>query len=412
MPSRSASHRTTVNLDESLHDLGLDRLTAPEVEKTTVPVIDDFIRNAKVMIVDDEAYNLLVVRRFLQNSGYQNFVTTTDGRQVLDLLNQELPDIVLLDVMTPEVSGLEILRLMKMDAVLSTIPVIILTAAPEVSVKTQALESGATDCLSKPIEPTELVLRVRNVLAAKSHFDNLANYSVRLEREVEARTMELVQSRRQVIFSLARTAEFRDNETGHHVIRVGKYARLIALKLGFSQDQAEAIELAAQLHDVGKIGIPDRILHKPDKLDYDEFEFMKKHCGFGRQIIDCMPEPEWNALKRHTELGSVMLDVRSSPIMRLASRVALTHHERWDGSGYPLGLAGEDIPIEGRITSVADVFDALSSKRSYKEPFPRERSFAILEEGRGVRFDPAVLDAFFSLSEEIVEIQMRYADVV
>jgi putative two-component system response regulator len=411
MTSRSASDRATVNLDESLHDLGLDRLTATEVDKPAVPMIDDFIRNAKVMIVDDEAYNVLVVRKFLQHSGYQNFVTTTDARQVLDLLKQELPDIVLLDVMMPEVSGLELLRLMKMDAVLSTIPVIILTAAPEASVKTQALEGGATDFLSKPVEPTELVLRVRNVLAAKSHFDNLANYSVKLEQEVRERTRELVQSRQQVIFSLARAAEFRDNETGHHVIRVGKYAGLIALELGFTQDQADAIELAAQLHDVGKIGIPDRILHKPGKLDYDEFDFMKKHCGFGRQIIDCMSEPEWNAPKRHTELGSVMLDVRSSPIMRLASRIALTHHERWDGAGYPLGLAGEDIPIEGRITSVADVYDALSSKRSYKDPFPREKSYTILEEWRGVRFDPAVLDAFFTRSEEIIEIQMKYADV-
>lgn len=407
----SGTRQTTVNLDESLHDLGLDRLTEGEFGKPAVPVIDDFIRSAKVMIVDDEAYNVLVVRKFLQHSGYQNFVTTTDGRQVLDLLKQELPDIVLLDVMMPEVCGLEILRLMKMDAVLSTIPVIILTAAPEASVKTQALEGGATDFLSKPVEPTELVLRVRNVLAAKSHFDNLANYSVKLEREVRERTQELVQSRQQVIFSLARAAEFRDNETGHHVIRVGKYSRLIALELGFTADQADAIELAAQLHDVGKIGIPDRILHKPGKLDHDEFDFMKKHCGFGRQIVDCMPDPEWNALKRHTELGSVMLDVRSSPIMRLASRIALTHHERWDGAGYPLGLAGEDIPIEGRITSVADVYDALSSKRSYKDPFPRKKSYAILEEGRGVRFDPAVLDAFFTRSEEIIEIQMKYADV-
>jgi putative two-component system response regulator len=407
----SGTRQATVNLDESLHDLGLDRLTEDEFDKPAVPVIDDFIRSAKVMIIDDEAYNVLVVRKFLQHSGYQNFVTTTDATQVLGLLKQELPDIVLLDVMMPEVSGLEILRLMKMDAVLSTIPVIILTAAPEASVKTQALEGGATDFLSKPVEPTELVLRVRNVLAAKSHFDNLANYSIKLEREVHERTEELVQSRRQVIFSLARAAEFRDNETGHHVIRVGKYAALIALELGFSSNQADAIELAAQLHDVGKIGIPDRILHKPGKLDHDEFDFMKKHCGFGRQIIDCMPEPEWNALKRHTELGSVMLDVRSSPIMRLASRIALTHHERWDGAGYPLGLAGEDIPIEGRITSVADVFDALSSKRSYKDPFPREKSYAILEEGRGVRFDPAVLDAFLARSKEIVEIQMKYADV-
>jgi putative two-component system response regulator len=311
----------------------------------------------------------------------------------------------------PEVSGLEILRCMKMDAELSTIPVIILTAAPEASVKTQALQLGANDFLSKPVEPTELVLRVRNVLAAKSHFDNLANYSVELERQVRERTQELIQSRQQIIYCLARAAEFRDNETGHHVIRVGKYAGIIADELGFSAEQVEAMELAAQLHDVGKIGIPDRILHKPGKLDSEEFAFIQKHSNFGNQIIACMPDNEWNIVKQHTELGSLMVNVKTSPIMRMASRIALTHHEWWNGKGYPLGLEGEDIPIEGRITAVADVFDALSSPRVYKKAFSRQKCFDMIEEKRGIQFDPQVLDAFYRRSKEIVEVQMRYADM-
>ena len=411
MSTNSKPERATVNLDESIHDLGLELLPETQVDKPGNPVMDGFVRDAKVMIVDDEAYNILVVRKFLQHIGYQNFITTTQAAETLELLTRELPDVILLDVSMPEISGLQILREMKDDPVLSTIPVVILTATPEADVKTQALELGANDFLSKPVEPTELVLRVRNVLAAKAHFDQLANYSVRLEHEVQMRTRELVQSRQEVIHSLARAAEFRDNETGHHVIRVGKFTGLIADRLGFSEVQVEALELAAQLHDVGKIGIPDSILHKADRLDHDEFGLMKKHCGFGRQIIDSVSDSDWDVWNQHPELGSMLLDVRSSPIMRLASRIALTHHERWDGAGYPLGLSGEDIPIEGRITAVADVFDALSSKRPYKDAMPRKKCFAILEEGRESHFDPVVLDAFFDCSQDIVEVQMKYSDV-
>ena len=172
----------------------------------------------------------------------------------------------------------------------------------------------------------------------------------------------------------------------------------------------EAIELAAQLHDVGKIGIPDRILHKPGKLDPEEFAFIKKHSNFGNQIIACMSENEWNIVKQHTELGSLMVNVKTSPIMRMASRIALTHHEWWNGEGYPLGLEGEDIPTEGRITTVADVFDALSSPRVYKKAYSRKKCFDMIEEKRGIQFDPQVLDAFYRRSKDIVDIQMHYGD--
>jgi putative two-component system response regulator len=412
--SKTKSERpgTNIDLDETLHSLGLERVTSQEVggQRDALSLNDDVIRKSKIMIVDDEAYNVLVVRKFLQHTGYTNFITTTESPKAIDLMRRDLPDVVLLDIMMPDISGLEILRCMKMDAELATIPVIILTAAPEASVKTQALQLGAIDFLSKPVEPTELILRVRNVLAAKSHFDSLANYSVELEKQVRDRTKELVESRQQIIYCLARASEFRDNETGHHVIRVGKFAGIIAAEMGFTTGQVEAIELAAQLHDVGKIGIPDRILHKPGKLDPEEFAFIHKHCGFGKQIIACMPENEWNVVKQHTELGSLMVNVKTSPIMRMASRIALTHHEWFDGTGYPLGLEGEDIPIEGRITAVADVFDALSSSRVYKKAFSRQKCFKMIEEKRGSQFDPQVLDAFYNRAEEIVEVKMRYAD--
>jgi putative two-component system response regulator len=404
-----------INLDEALSDLQPEpphpMANRAASSKSGGATTAKAIRKSGIMIIDDESYNVLVVRKFLQHAGYENFVTTTESTGAIELMKGNLPDIVLLDIMMPEVSGIDILRAMKVTPELSTIPVIILTASPDPALKTQALELGATDFLAKPVDPSELVLRVKNVLAAKSHFDMLAQYSVDLERKVHERTRALEASRRQIIFCLAKASEFRDNDTGHHVIRVGKYAGVIAQELGYSPTQVEALEQAAQLHDVGKIGIPDAILHKPGKLDPDEFDFIKKHPGFGKQIIECMPEGEWQHLKRHTKLGGELLDVKAEPIMRMASRIALTHHEWWNGEGYPLGLAGEDIPIEGRITAVADVYDALSSKRPYKKAFPRETCFQMLDEKRGIQFDARVLDAFFARADDIIDIQIRYADL-
>lgn len=396
-------------LDRAMRLVQAENLKSGSASQS-VSGLKDQTLHANLMIVDDEPYNIMVVQKFLQHAGYQRFATTTDSTKAISLMQQNPPDVVLLDIMMPEVSGLDLLRIMKATPQLATIPVIVLTASADASVKTEALQLGANDFLSKPVEPGELVLRVRNVLTLKLHFDMVANYSINLERQVQERTRELAESRRQVIYCLARAAEFRDNDTGRHVIRVGKYAGVIAREMGFNDAQVEALEMAAQLHDVGKIGIPDAILHKPGKLDPEEFDFMQKHTGFGKQIIECMATDEWSRLKEHTKIGSKLLDPKASPVMSMACRIALTHHEWWNGGGYPLGLAGEDIPVEGRITAVADVFDALSSKRPYKKPIPREQCFQMLEEKRGQHFDPTVLDAFFRRAGEITEIQIRYAD--
>ncbi len=396
-------------LDRAMRLVQAENLRSGSASQSASGLKDQTL-HANLMIVDDEPYNIMVVQKFLQHAGYQRFATTTDSTKAISLMQQNPPDVVLLDIMMPEVSGLDLLRIMKATPHLATIPVIVLTASADASVKTEALQLGANDFLSKPVEPGELVLRVRNVLTLKLHFDMVANYSINLERQVQERTRELAESRRQVIYCLARAAEFRDNDTGRHVIRVGKYAGVIARELGYTEAQVEALEMAAQLHDVGKIGIPDAILHKPGKLDPEEFDFMQKHTGFGKQIIECMATDEWSRLKEHTKIGSKLLDPKASPVMSMACRIALTHHEWWNGAGYPLGLAGEDIPVEGRITAVADVFDALSSKRPYKKPIPREQCFQMLEEKRGQHFDPTVLDAFFRRAGEITEIQIRYAD--
>ena len=367
------------------------------------------LASSRIMIVDDEPINVKVVRKFLESSGFRNFATTNDATEALGLIEQQSPDLLLLDIMMPQVSGLDILR--QLQERQSSVPVIVLTAADDQRIRQQALDYGAADFLTKPIDVTDLIPRVRNVLAAKAYRDHLQNYAQELEQQVTERTRQLERSRHEIILCLGRAGEYRDNETGNHVMRVGCYVGLIARALGVDEAQAQLMEEAAPLHDVGKIGIPDAILLKPGKLDPDEFEIMQRHTGYGRDIVGRLTEMDMHALRRHTALGSSIMDVSSSPVLRIASIIALTHHEKWDGSGYPLGLAGKDIPLEGRITAVADVFDALSCRRPYKQAFPLDKCFAIMEEGRGKHFDPDVLDAFFKCREDIVKAQIALADI-
>jgi putative two-component system response regulator len=366
---------------------------------------------SKIMIVDDEPINVKLARKYLTMEGYANFVTTTDARQAKELITQESPDVLLLDIMMPHVSGLDILASLRADERWLHLPIVILTAAHDQAIKRQAIDLGVTDFLAKPVDATELVPRVRNALIVKRHFDHLQKHSERLEAEVLRRTAELARSRQEVIHCLARAGELRDDHTGRHVLRVGKYARLIGEELDWKGERLEMLEQAAQLHDIGKIGIPDSILLKPGKLGPEEFEIMQRHSVYGTKITQGLPSHEANDLCRHTEFGSRLLETTDSPILALAATIAISHHEKWDGSGYPLGLAGENIPLAGRITAVADVFDALSSKRPYKQPYPLQQCCDILREGRGRHFDPAVLDAFFRCKDEIVRVQLQYSDV-
>jgi putative two-component system response regulator len=367
---------------------------------------------ATIMVVDDEPLNVRMVRRHLTVAGYQNFVTTSDSAEALLLLGLGDPDIVLLDIVMPDPGGLEVLSQIRSLAKFEQLPVIILTAIDDSAVKAEALNRGATDFLTKPVDPNELVPRVRNALALKAYHDQLKYQAHRLELEVRSRTEELEESRMAIIQALARAAEYRDNETGRHALRVGRYAATIARQLALPEETVRLIELAAPLHDVGKIGIPDAVLLKPDKLTPEETEIMQKHCSYGKHIFEPMAWDEVRTYCTHTEIGQKLMAVCRSPVLDMAASIALTHHERWDGTGYPLGLAGESIPIAGRITAVADVFDALSSKRSYKPVFPLERCLAILDEGRQTQFDPAVLDAFRDCRSQIVEIQVSYSETV
>ena len=362
------------------------------------------------MIVDDEAVNVRVVRKLLNRLGYQNLTSTTDSTQVLELLRRQQPDVLLLDVMMPEVSGFAILKAMQSDDALRSIPVLVLTAMSDRKTRLTSLELGANDFLEKPIDQAELSPRVRNALMIKACQSQLRSYADDLRTAVRQRTRQLSRSRLEVVHCLARAAEFRDDDTGQHVIRVGHFAKLIAHHAGLPRPFVDMIGFAAQLHDVGKIGIPDSILLKPGPLTDEEFDFMRGHCDMGNRVLSASRVSD-RILFGTDEVESADTsspeDAWVSPVSGMAATIAMTHHEKWDGSGYPNGLSGEEIPLEGRITAIADVFDALSSKRPYKDAYPVDRCFEILREGRGKHFDPQLLDVFLACRPEIEQIQLE-----
>jgi putative two-component system response regulator len=365
----------------------------------------------KVMMVDDEKLNIYVVAEYLKSDGYRDLVYTNDSSQALSLAERERPDAILLDIHMPQLSGFEVLQQVRNDKVLARTPVVILSSSTDDDEKMRALELGATDFLHKPINSGELLARLRNILMAKAFQDHWQDYSKTLEIAVRQRTQELEESRRAVIDCLARAAEFRDDGTHEHMIRVGRYARIIGQQLGMDERSLDVLEQAAKLHDIGKIAIPDAILFKPGKLTPEEFEVMRRHGNFGKQIIECMPQSEQDQLRQHPQFGAEIFNAGHSPILTVAMKVSQSHHECWDGTGYPLGLVGEDIPLEGRITAVADVFDALSTRRPYRPAFPLEKCLSIMHLGHGAQFDPRVLDAFFARRDDIVQIQIECADV-
>ncbi len=357
----------------------------------------------RVLVVDDTPINLKVIGAYLAKEGYQEIETVQDSREALAALFRSDPHLLILDLMMPHVSGLDILQTLRTIPHFRRLPVIVITAAEEREYKRKSLELGASDFLSKPLDAEDLILRVRNTLELKHYQDSL-------EERVLERTLEVTKSREEVIHCLARAAEYRDNETGNHVIRVGSYVYLMAKRLGIDPEVCHTMELASTLHDMGKIGIPDAILRKPGPLTDDERQIMKEHCQFGAAI--CTPErPQvGDAFTAHVVAGAMMLSSSTSPLLQMASRIALTHHERWDGEGYPRGLHGEEIPLEGRVTAVADVFDALSSKRPYKKAFPLDECFRLVESDAGKHFDPQVVQVFLESRSQVLAIEKAYRD--
>jgi len=376
---------------------------------------DSILENARIMIVDGEIVTIDHLEDCLRSSGINDINSCFELQEATQLIEYLTPDIVLIDIS----GGIELLRYIRRSASLQAVGVIISSDAIDPEQKLAALQLGASAFLARPVNPHELVLSIRNIIASKAYHDHLAKESNRLEWEVRQRIFELEAAhgeadaaRQRALQCLARAAEFRDDDTSQHVQRVGRYAAAVAARFGFDHVQIALLEQAAQLHDVGKIGISDTILLKPGKLTDDEFATMRQHCEYGSNIIFPMSEIEWDELITQPERTFEIINQSGAPVMKLGALIALTHHEKWDGSGYPHGLHDDQIPLVGRITAIVDVFDALTNERPYKRAFSIEESYQIIQEGRGNHFDPAVVDVFSDIKDEILSIRNGLTDLV
>ncbi len=333
-----------------------------------------------ILIVDDTPDNIDVLAEVLAPH-YQTRIALNGEKALKIAAGEHKPDLILLDIMMPGISGYDVCQRLKRNSDTHGIPIIFVTAMNEMEDEKKGLEMGAVDYITKPISPAIVLARVRTHLA-------LYDQTRELERLVALRTAELEKTRSQIIRRLGRAAEFKDNETGNHVIRMSHYARLTAQATGMNAAQVEILFHAAPMHDVGKIGIPDNILLKPGKLD----------------------EVEWEVMRQHPAMGAEIIGEHKDELLQAAHCVAITHHEKWDGSGYPNGLKGEEIPIFGRIVAIADVFDALTTARPYKKAWTVEAALAMIEEGAGKHFDPGLMPAFRQALPEMLKIKERYSE--
>jgi putative two-component system response regulator len=333
------------------------------------------IYESRILIVDDQAPNVLLLEQMLAGCGFTNVVSTTDSARVVLICTREQPDIVLLDLQMPPPDGFEVMRSLAKHIDLPLPPVLVLTSDASLETKQRALSSGASDFVNKPFDVTEVYLRIRNLLTTRLLQKELQRQNASLEKRVSERTRELECARLEILQRLALAAEFRDDATHEHTKRVAATSAALTRRLGLPDTHVDLMRLAAPLHDIGKLGVPDAILLKSGPLADAEIELMRTH----------------------TTVGAAILSGSTSDVLQLAERIALTHHEWWDGSGYPNGLQGEAIPQCGRIVALADVFDALTHARPYKEAWPVERAAAEVQRLRERHFDPDVVDAFEGL---------------
>ncbi|OUS10795.1 two-component system response regulator [Gammaproteobacteria bacterium 54_18_T64] len=339
------------------------------------------LKSMNILIVDDEAANVRLLETLLDVAEYKNLVSTQDPRNVLGLCRTRAIDLLLLDINMPHMNGYEVME--QLHALGEEKPVVlVLSAQTERNYRHQALDSLALDYVLKPFDTHELLSRIRNLLEVRRAQTYMRHQNQLLEQEVHKRTQELTDSRLEVVRRLGRAAEYRDNETGLHIIRMSKIAALIAGASGMSDVQCELLLNAAPMHDIGKIGIPDHILQKPGKLTADE----------------------WHIMKTHSQIGADILQGDNSVLLLTAKEICLSHHEKWDGNGYPNGLDGEAIPLMARITALADVFDALTSVRPYKKAWDVADALALIKEESGKHFDPHLVGHFMSVVPEIIDI--------
>jgi putative two-component system response regulator len=354
-----------------------------------------------LLVVDDTPENLTLLFGLLKDN-YRVLIANSGERALQLTAADPLPDLVLLDVMMPGIGGLEVCRQLKADPRTARIPVIFLTAMSDMADEQAGFDAGAVDYIVKPISAPTVLARVRTHLNLKAAADFLEDKAEFLQSEVEHRTHEVQVIQDVTIMALASLAETRDNETGNHIRRTQNYIRILALQLqqhpryqsALDDSTIQMLYKSAPLHDIGKVGIPDNILLKPGKLTPEEFDIMKTHTTLGRNTIAAAEK---------------LLEAPSS-FLRLAREIAYSHQEKWNGSGYPQGLAGEAIPLSARMMAVADVYDALISRRVYKPPFPHHEAVGIIREGRGEHFDPDVVDAFLHVADQFHAVAQRFAD--
>jgi len=353
-----------------------------------LPASEPKITDARILIVDDEPANLRLLEAMLRMEGYSALVSLSDPRAVAEHYRNGHFDIVLLDINMPHLDGFQVMAQLRELETGSYLPVLVLTAQSDAATRLRALQAGARDFVTKPFLREEVITRIRNQLEVRMLHNSLRDQNRILDDKVRERTQELHDTRLEVIRRLGRAAEYRDNETGLHIIRMSNFSQVIGREAGLSEVEAELLLNASPMHDIGKIGIPDSILLKPGKLDAQEWEIMKTHAVIGAEILS----------------GD------SSELLKLASTVAMTHHEKWDGSGYPNALKGENIPLVGRVVALSDVFDALTTVRPYKRAWSVEESVAYINENNGKHFDPDVVKAFHKSLPEILAIRDRYAE--
>jgi putative two-component system response regulator len=349
----------------------------------------EILKNSRIFVVEDDASNIKLLSIVLTNNGYNQLTLIQDPREVIKRYQEIRPDLILLDINMPFLDGYQVMEQLKALNDPQMPPIIILTAQHGKDYLIKALSYGARDFVTKPFDFDELLMRVRNLLEVQLANRMLFEQKAVLEEMVARRTIALNESRLEIVRHLGRAAEYRDNETGLHILRMSKYSFLIAKSLGWSAYDCDLILNASPMHDIGKIGIPDFILLKPGKLEPSEWDIMKNHATIGADILS----------------GS------DSDVLRMGRDIALCHHEKWDGSGYPSGLAADAIPIPARIVAVADVFDALTSPRPYKKAWPLEEAVQFIKDNSSSHFDPEIVEQFIKCLPEIMAIHNEHSEI-
>jgi len=350
--------------------------------------INTDLKSASILVVDDEEANVRLIEKILHSKGYKNVASTQKSSEVVELLTIHHSDLLILDLNMPELDGYEVMQQLKQLPKNIVPSILVLTAQDIQDYRQRALDSGARDYVTKPFDVNELVSRVRNLLEVQMAHKYMRHQNEILEQKVWQRTHDLHKTRLQVVYHLGRAAEYRDNETGLHIVRMSKISAVLGKKAGMPDYECELLLHASPMHDIGKIGIPDNILLKPGKLD----------------------ESEWCIMKTHAQIGADILSDDDSDLMKMAHEIALTHHEKFNGKGYPNNLQGDSIPLVGRITAIADVFDALTSERPYKKEWTVDQAIELIRQESSQHFDPELVSMFIEILPEVINIKEKYSE--